>query len=103
MIRLSVLYPATPGSRFDWDYYLTKHMPLVRQLLSPLGMVSEQVDRGLGGLMPGSAAPYHAVAHFVFNTVQDLQTAMGAAALQLMADVPNYTDVQVVGQISEIL
>jgi uncharacterized protein (TIGR02118 family) len=103
MVRLSVMYPNTPGSRFDWDYYLGKHMVLVRELLPPLGLVSEQVDRGIGGLMPGSPAPYYAVAHFVFNSLAELQAAVGAAAPRLLADIPNYTDVPVTGQISEIV
>jgi hypothetical protein len=29
MIKVSVMYPNTPGARFDHDYYRTKHMPLV--------------------------------------------------------------------------
>jgi len=29
MIRVSVLYP--PSGKFDWDYCLAKHVPLVRE------------------------------------------------------------------------
>jgi hypothetical protein len=29
MIKVSVMYPNTPGAWFDHDYYRTKHMPLV--------------------------------------------------------------------------
>jgi hypothetical protein len=28
MIKLSILYPNKPGSRFDIDYYIGTHMPL---------------------------------------------------------------------------
>jgi hypothetical protein len=28
MIKVTILYPSTPGSRFDFDYYLGTHMPL---------------------------------------------------------------------------
>ncbi|HVR81045.1 MAG TPA: hypothetical protein VHF02_02995 [Luteimonas sp.] len=33
MIRLNILYPNTPGSRFDLDYYLGTHMPMSPRLL----------------------------------------------------------------------
>ena len=28
MVKVSVLYPNKPGSRFDIEYYLNTHMPL---------------------------------------------------------------------------
>jgi hypothetical protein len=28
MIRRNILYPNTPGSRFDLDYYFGTHMPM---------------------------------------------------------------------------
>ena len=28
MIKVSVMYPNTPGARFDHAYYRDKHMPL---------------------------------------------------------------------------
>ena len=33
MIKVSILYPSKPGSRFDVDYYLTVHMPMAARLL----------------------------------------------------------------------
>ena len=33
MIKVSVLYPNTEGSRFDMDYYVNKHMPMVQSKL----------------------------------------------------------------------
>ena len=33
MIKMSVYYPADRGSKFDHDYYRTRHMPLIRERL----------------------------------------------------------------------
>jgi len=103
MIRLSVLYPATLGTTFNWDYYQNQHLVLVRKLLPPLGMIKAEVDRGLGGFPPGSSAPYHAIAHLFFAKMDDLQRTMDATAAELMADIPNYTNSQPVLQISEVV
>lgn len=32
MIKLSILYPNKPGSRFDMGYYVGTHMPLAMSL-----------------------------------------------------------------------
>lgn len=31
MVLISVMYPGGAGTRFDMDYYLKKHMPLVSE------------------------------------------------------------------------
>ena len=69
MIRLSVHYPATPGSRFDWDYYLNKHVPMVSKLLgSAVREVS--IDKGLAGAGKDAPAPFVAIATMRFDSVE---------------------------------
>ena len=51
MIRLTVLYPVTIESTFDWNYYLGPHLVLARQLLLPHGLVRIEVDRGIAAFV----------------------------------------------------
>jgi uncharacterized protein (TIGR02118 family) len=103
MIRLSVMYPATAGSTFDWDYYLGKHLELAHRLLDARRLVRIEIDRGIGSFPPGAPAPYHAVGHLFFPTIADLHTALGATAEQLIADAQKYCNVPSVVQISEVV
>ncbi len=103
MIRISVLYPATEGAKFDHAYYAQKHMPLVKQRLGSLGLVRTEIDKGLAGGAPDAPAPFVSIGHVYFNSLADFQKAMAAHGAELMADVPNYTDIQPVIQISEIV
>jgi uncharacterized protein (TIGR02118 family) len=48
MIKVSVLYPNKPGSRFDMTYYVGQHMPLAMRLLSK-GLRKTEVDAGVQG------------------------------------------------------
>jgi uncharacterized protein (TIGR02118 family) len=102
MIRISALYPATPGSRFDWDYYLGAHSALVHKLCDPLGMVKLEIDRGIAGLPPGTPAPFHAVGYLTWATMSEMQAALASAAPEVLADLPNFTDVQPTILISEV-
>ena len=101
MIRISVMYPTQEGSRFDLGYYTTTHADLVKNRLgSKLKGIA--VDKGLGGGEPGSPAPYQVVGHLLFDSLEDFQAAFSAHGQELMADTPNYTNVQPTVQISEI-
>ena len=57
MIKISVMYPNTPGSRFDHDYYRDQHMPMVKRLMGD-ACLSFGVDRGLAGGTPDAPAAY---------------------------------------------
>ena len=97
------MYPATPGSRFDWGYYLGQHRELSRRLLSSRGLVRIEIDKGIGSFPPGTPPPYHAVGHLFFRTMADMLTALEATAAEFVADERNYTDVSSVVQISEVI
>lgn len=102
MIRVLVLYPQTEGARFDHDYYEGKHIPFLREKLGPLGMIRAEVDRGVAGAS-GPPAPYVAAAHLIFETAEQFQKAFESVAGELMADIPNYTDIEPQIQISEMV
>ena len=48
MIKASVMYPNTPGARFNHEYYRDKHMPLVKARLGD-ACKYYTVDKGLAG------------------------------------------------------
>jgi uncharacterized protein (TIGR02118 family) len=103
MIRLSVMYPAPAGSRFDWDYYLGTHLEMSRRLLTPRGLIRIEIDKGLGSFPPGTPPPYHAVGHLFFHTIADMQNALANTAADFIADERNYTTVPSVVQINEVI
>ena len=103
MIRMSVMYPSGDGKSFNHDYYVQKHMALVRERWNSMGLVRTEVDRGVAGGAPGSPAPYVAVGHVYFNSLQDLANATKAHGKELFADVPNFTTIQPQVQVSEII
>jgi uncharacterized protein (TIGR02118 family) len=101
MIKVTVLYPNAPGARFDLDYYLSRHMPMVRDRCAP-ACRGIGVENGLAGGEPGSAPPYLAIGHLTFDSVAAFQQAFGPHASEILADIPNYTNTRPIIQVSEI-
>ena len=103
MIRVAVLYPNKADAKFDHDYYATRHMKMVNEKLSPMGMVKGEIDKGICGVTPDSPPPYVAIGYLTFNSVDELQKAMAAHMNDLMADMPNYTNIEPQIQTSEVV
>ena len=101
MIKVSVFYPNNEGSKFDIDYYCNRHMPMVRQKLGT-ACKGAAVEQGIAGPTPGSRPAFIAMGHIYFDSVEAFQTAFGPHADAIMADIPNYTDIQPTLQISEV-
>jgi uncharacterized protein (TIGR02118 family) len=102
MVSLTVMYPANPGTTFDWDYYLGPHLALAGKLLSPFGRLHTEVNRGVTGLPPGTPAPYYAIANLHFSSMQDLQSALAANTPALIADQRRYYSGESIVQINEV-
>ncbi len=101
MVKVSVLYPNGKDIKFDTEYYCNRHIPMVRQLLgSPLKGVA--VEQGLSGEQPRSPAPYVAMGHLLFESVDAFQTSFGSHRETIITDIPKYTNSKPTIQISEV-
>ena len=101
MIKVSVFYPAGENKKFDMEYYCKRHMPLVQQKVGA-ACKSMAVEQGLAGGAPGAPPTYAAMGHLYFKSLAAFEAAFLPHAQELLADVPNYTNIQPVIQISEV-
>jgi uncharacterized protein (TIGR02118 family) len=51
----------------------------------------------------GEPSPYIAIGYMTFESTEQLVAKYGAAAQELHADIPNYTDIDPVIQLSEVI
>ena len=103
MIRVSVIYANESGKKFDHDYYVQKHMTLVRQRWGSMGLQKIEVDRGVAGGAPGAPAPFVAIGHVYFGSLAEFQKAAAAHGKELFDDVPNFTNIAPQVQIGEVI
>lgn len=101
MIKVSVMYPHKPNARFDHAYYAGTHMPLVKSKMGD-ALLYYTVDKGLSGAT-GEDPTYVAMCHLFCDSVQSFQASFGPNAQAIMADIPNYTDLAPIVQISEVV
>ncbi len=99
MIKVSVFYPNEEGKRFDMSYYCNKHIPMCQE---KLGCKQVAVEQGLAGAPPGTRAPFIAMGHLYFDSLEAFQKAFPPHAAAIMGDIPNYTNIQPTIQVSEV-
>lgn len=102
MIKVSVLYPNAAGATFDHDYYLKTHMALVQERFGP-SLLGYSVDKGLAGEDGATPPLYVTQCNLYFESMAALAAVMGAHGGELQADVPNFTNITPVTQLSEVL
>ena len=102
MIAVTVLYPTTEGARLDLDYYRDRHMLMVAELWRPMGLRHVRVLAGKPG--PDGAPPAYALMTTLeFDDLTAFGAAVKAHGATLFGDVPNFTSIKPVTQISEIV
>jgi uncharacterized protein (TIGR02118 family) len=102
MISVMVLYPNKPGSRFDMDYYVDRHLKLVRERLAPMGMRS--MTYIAEAALDPSAGPqtYRLVADLRFDDMEATRRALEAHGPETQTDIANFTDVEPIILIGEV-
>lgn len=101
MATLSVVYPRTAGTTFNYDYYQAKHMPLVGDRWSEAGLTGGEALLGKAAI-DGSEPPYFAIGIIHFDTPESLQAALnGQYASEIIDDIRNFTDAEPMIQVNE--
>ena len=77
-------------------------MPLVASRMGE-HCKSWTVDKGLAGGAPGQDATYVAMCHIYCESPEAFQAGFGPHAKEILSDIPNYTDLQPVIQMSEVV
>jgi uncharacterized protein (TIGR02118 family) len=102
MMLVSVMYPSGAGTKFDTDYYVQKHIPLVKARWKDMGLQDARIVHGIG--TPSGAPPtYQVMALLTFKSLQDFQKAAAKHGEEIFADIPKFTNVQPVVQFNEAL
>ena len=77
---------------------------LLRGIERAAGLGVEPLSlQGLAGGGPGEPATYVGMCHVFCESVEAFQAGFGPHAKEIMADIPNYTDLTPVIQISEVV
>lgn len=102
LIKVTILYPNGAGKTFDMDYYRESHMPMVEDLLGE-SMKFYRIDKGLASGRPDEPTPFSAVGYLYFDELSDYEESFGPVADKILSDIPNYTNIQPVVLISEVV
>lgn len=89
---VSVVYPSEPDAKFDLDYYNTKHIGLVTEKWSKVGLQQYWV----ADLRP-SGGPYAIQTTMLWESLEAFQKAASSEeSAAVFADVPNFTNLKAV-------
>ena len=102
-ITITVLYPNTPGSQFDVDYFVNTHIPLVEEHWSTRGLTSVRLLKGTATADPATPPPYQVITVLGFESLEAFRAAAKQSGAVVMGDVAKFTDVNPIVQINEHL
>lgn len=95
--RVTVIYPSKEGQKFDFDYYMQKHIPMVERLVGK----KIEVRRGIASAA-GAPAPYVCIAT-IAASIAEFQAVFAEHRAEILGDIPNYTNIEPAVQFDEIL
>jgi len=102
MFKVAILYPNGDDKTFDMDYYEKKHMPMVAGFLGK-NLKFYEIDKGIAGRTPNDKPPFLAIGYFYINDVAEYNKAIAQNRDAVINDFKNYTNIQPVVQINEII
>ena len=101
MYCISILYPKKDGGTFDFDYYAKKHIPMVTRFLGA-NTVRAEIRKGVAS-PDGSAASFVCLGSIWIKSIEEFQSTLAQHGKEIMGDIPNYTNIQSILQLDEVV
>ena len=101
MFCVTVLYPNQADGHFDFAYYRDRHIPMMLDLLGD-NVLSTELRRGIQAV-DGAKAPYLCLLNTHIRSPERFAQVMAEHSDRVLGDIPNYTNLQPIIQIDEIL
>ena len=95
---VTVLYLNRSDAKFDFEYYLSKHIPMVAGFFG----TGIAVQKGVSSLT-GPPAPFVCIARISIHSTDHFQKTMAQHGAQILNDIPNYTNIEPTVQIDEVV
>ena len=101
MYCVTIAYPRTDGAKFDFDYYAKNHIPMVARLLGT-NTIKTEIRKGVAS-PDGSPASFVCLGSIWIKSVEEFQATLGKHGPEIMGDIPNYTNIQPILQVDEVV
>ncbi|RYN46677.1 hypothetical protein AA0118_g12488 [Alternaria tenuissima] len=102
-ITVTVLFPNTPDAKYDIDYYVNKHMPLIQTLWGRYGVKSWSATK-FSNEVDGSPSLYAFGSVVVWEDHEEMKNAFsGPEAKEVMGDIVNFSNKEAVFLIGEVV
>ncbi|KAM5341985.1 hypothetical protein ACJ41O_015016 [Fusarium nematophilum] len=100
---VTAVFPNVPDAKYDIDYYLTKHMPLIQERWAKYGVKSWSATKFVDGL-DGSPSLYAFGSVVTWDNAEQVKTAFaGPEVGEIMGDVSNFSNKDAIFLIGEVL
>src|SRR5689334_19846510 len=96
---VTILYPNKPGAKFNFDYYIHKHLPMTRKLFGD----NVEVRRGICSAFGEPPAFLCITRIWITTSIDEFMSVMKDKGHGLIKDIPNYTDVEPTIQFDDVL
>lgn len=90
-MTFTIYWPYEEGAKFDMEYYITSHLPLVKKLLGDVctGISAEVGVAGMGGTPP----VYLAKGYVQITSIEEFFAAYVPVSNEIAGDTANFTNI----------
>ena len=89
LYKVVVYYPKTDSTKFDMDYYVKNHMPMMARILGS-NLHYYEIDNG--NVETNNNTPYVAAGSFYINDIKQFNDSVSVNPDSIGNDIPKYTN-----------